>query len=204
MRPLVLGALCFGLAGCGNLVDLPGSGAPPQIYSLTAPRNLVIEGAQYDWRLLVEEPDASRAIDTNRIVLRPSPVEIKYFARARWSDRAPRMIQGLLIQAFDNTDAIEAVGRGTAGMGADFLVSGYLSDFQMEYESGDPVVKIRLKLNIVEQKTGRIVATKTFQNDAALTRDRTRDVVLGFDSALSEMMTQAVAWVFDEVETHRR
>src|SRR3546814_5426049 len=68
-----------------------------------------------------------------RIPLQDSPLELRYYERANWTDVAPRMLQSLIVQSFDNTGRIVGVGRETAGLGADFVLKTDLRAFQAEY-----------------------------------------------------------------------
>ena len=70
--------------------------------------------AKVGWQLVVAEPAAERDIDTTRIALSRTPNVIEYFADGNWSDTAPKMVQAKLIEAFESTNAIVAVGRELA------------------------------------------------------------------------------------------
>ena len=184
------------LSGCGGLIDLPGSEDAPQVYQLTAPAEFDKTYEKTNWRILVDEPDASRSIDTDRIALRPSEVELSYYSKARWADRAPRMVQNLLIQSLAGTDALEFAGRGPSGMNAQYLLSGTLQSFNANYDSGDVVVFVSLQLNLIDQRTGDILKSGTFASSVNSDRDQVKSVVLAFNEATQDVMSQAVDWIF--------
>ncbi len=200
MQRLSFVLMALMLTACGSLIELPGSGAPPKLYSLNAAADFDPPAQMQDWRILVDEPMASRAIDTDRIAVRPSDIEIKYYANARWSDRAPRLVQNLLIESLENSGAVELAGRGPSGLRAQYLLSGSLVDFQTEYQSGDAVVHIRLKLNLVEQKSGRVLAAKTFEQTQE-TGVQTRSVIMTFNDVFGLIQKEAVTWALDVIAT---
>ena len=196
---LVMAAL---LSACG--FDLPGSGPAPDIYDLS-PKNTFDEDLpQVNAQLIVEEPSSARGIDTDRITLRPSMIEIKYFAGARWVDRAPRMVQILLVESFENTGKIVAVGRQSIGLRPDFSIKSDLREFQAEYfeTDGQPRIHVRLNMQLVKMPEARIIAARTFdQIEPAPGKDITA-IVHGFDETLGKVMRRSVEWTMREVDAH--
>ena len=66
-----------------------------------------------------------------------SPTTIDYFANAAWSDRAPAMVQSLLIESFEQTGKIISVSRDLAVLRADYILMSELRRFEARYESGE-------------------------------------------------------------------
>src|SRR3546814_7966625 len=98
-RGLVLGTAALGLGllpGCGTLSLLP---APPQLYTLTPKNTFPADLPHVDWQLLVEQPVAAAGLDTVRIPLSQTPITLDYYAGVAWTDRAPSMVQRLLIRS---------------------------------------------------------------------------------------------------------
>jgi len=89
-------ALAPTVAGCSSLI--PGSGTPPQVYVLMRKTTFPPDLPSISRQLLVSTPVAPAEIDTTRVALTRSPTTIDYFANAAWSDRAPAMVQSLLIR----------------------------------------------------------------------------------------------------------
>ncbi len=193
MRILLLAAVAAAtLTAC----SLPGGGDPPQLYTLT-PKNTFTPGPTVQWQLVVEEPLASRALDTDYIALMPSTTEIKYFDNARWAERAPRMVQTLLVESFENTGRIIAVGRQAVGLRADFNVISELREFQAEYKGGlkaPPTVHVRLNAKMIVQPQQIIVASKTFDVEQAVATNDMPAIIAAFDDALGKAMKQLVEW----------
>ena len=112
---LALG-LAVALMGCGGL--LPNPGPLPTLYTLTPKNTFRDDLPTVTHQLVVEEPRAAGALATQSIAIRTDPVELQYFAGARWTERAPRLIQTLLVESFENTGKIVAVGREAIGLRA--------------------------------------------------------------------------------------
>lgn len=186
-------ALGLALAGC-SLPDI-GSGPPPDLYVLSPKSTFPDDLPVVDWQLVVEEPSTARGIDTDRIAIAPHPLEVKYMAGARWADRAPRMIQQLLIQSFENSQKIVSVGRQSIGLRSDFALKIELREFQAEKtEDGGTAVRVRLNLKLVRPALGMIVASQSFESVKPSASERVPDIVQAFDDAVGAVLKRAVAW----------
>ena len=181
------------LAAC-SLPDL-GSGPPPDLYVLS-PKSTFPEGLpSVDWQLVVEEPSTAKGIDTDRIAIAPTSLEVKYLAGSRWADRAPRMVQQLLIQSFENTKKIVSVGRQSIGLRSDFVLKVELREFQAEKtEEGGTVVRVRLNLKLVRVAMGQIVASESFDSVKPANSENVADIVQAFDDAVGAVLKRAVSW----------
>ena len=192
---ICLTSAAFGLLGCDGLLPSLG-GPPPHLYTLT-PKSTFAGGLpQVKWQLVVEEPVASGGLNVDRIALRASATELKYFARARWTERAPRMLQTLLVESFENSGAIVAVGRKAIGLRSDYNLKTEMREFQAEYfKAGDaPTARVRLNAKLVKLPQRAIIASKTFE--AAIKSEGTemRQVIKAFDRALGKVLRHTVEW----------
>lgn len=192
---LLMGATALSLSGCGSIFK--AATTTPNLYTLT-PKNTFAPGRKVDWQLVIEEPLASRALDTDYIALMPSSTEIKYFDSARWAERAPRMVQTLLVESFENSGRIIAVGRQAVGLKADYNVISELREFQAEYSNGlkaPPTVHIRLNAKLILQPQQIIVASQTFDTTQPVPSNDMAAIIDAFDNALGRVMKQVVEWV---------
>ncbi|HVM79481.1 MAG TPA: ABC-type transport auxiliary lipoprotein family protein [Stellaceae bacterium] len=191
-RSLVL-AVPAALAGCGGV--LGGSQPPPQLYTLTPARDFPAGLPNAKGQLLVEVPVAPGGLDTERIALMRSPVTLDYFANAAWTDRAPLMVQTLLVESFENSGKIGAIGRESLALRADWILKPELRDFTAVYDGGDaPTVRIRLALKLVRMPERGIVSERTIGSDERAAQNAILPVVEAFDAALRRAMQEAVAW----------
>lgn len=193
-------ALMAGLSACG--FTLPGGGPAPDIYELSPKSTFDENLPKVDLQLVLEEPSSARGIDTDRMALRPSPIEVKYFAGARWVDRAPRMVQLLLVESFENTGKIVAVGRQSIGLRPDYGVKSDLREFQAEYfeAGGLPKIHVRLNIKLIKMPEARIVASHTFDQIAPASGKEITEIVKSFDETLGKVMRQSVEWTLREVD----
>ncbi len=193
----VFAAACLAvvLSGCEGLVPSLG-GPPPNLYTLTPKNTFAKELRRVRWQLVVDEPLASGGLNIDRIALRHSPTELKYFARARWTERAPRMVQTLMVESFENSGAIVAVGRKAIGLRSDYNLITELREFQAEYFESDgiPAVRVRLNAKLVKQPRSAIVASRTFESTIKSEGKAMRHVIRAFDQALGKVLRHTVEW----------
>jgi cholesterol transport system auxiliary component len=186
--------LLLGLTACGlNLVKLaPAS----NLYDLNTNPQFAGNIPGVTWQLVIDEPVASRALDTDRIVVRPNPSEITYLADAKWTERAPRLVQSQLIHAFERSGKIVGIGREAMGLRADYELNCELRAFEISYAAGRalPVAHILLTAKLVRQPGAVIVASRTFDESQKVEGTTLPMSAAAFEKALNKMLGEAVAW----------
>ena len=204
LRAGLFAAFAFSLAACDTI--LPGGGEPSSFYTLSPKSNFSPEVPLVTWQLVVENPATSGALSTQRIALTHDPVQIEYFGGARWTERAPQMVQTLLVESFENTNKIVAVGRQAIGLRSDFSLKSDLREFQAEYESPNapPMVRVRVNSKLIRQPKREIVASKTFERLVRADSTSMRDVVRAFDKALGKVLKRVVEWTLITAENARK
>lgn len=208
MRPIHIRALglviASALAACTGII--PGTGEPLKLYTLTPKSTYGGELPKVAWQLVVEMPIAPAGINTNRIALAHSPITLDYFAGATWTDSAPALVQTLLVESFENTGRIVAVGRESVGLRPDYVLKLELREFQAEYAApqAPPTVHIRMIAKLVRMPEREIVTAhmaERLQPAAANTLD---GVVAAFDEALGPVLKEIVVWTLTSVPAERR
>jgi cholesterol transport system auxiliary component len=182
-----------GLAACQ--VAVPGQGPPPDLYRLSPKSTFRDDLPKVDWQLVLETPRANAGIDTTRIALQRAPLQIEYYARAQWSDRAPQMIQTLMIESFENSGRIVAVGRDSVGLRADFVLKTELREFQIEYfDGGLPRGHVAMAARLVQQPRRAIIGSTAFEARVPAKEDSIPSVIEAFDEALGKVLRRLVEW----------
>ncbi len=110
-------------------IPVPGQNPPTDLYRLTPKSTYRDDLPQVDWQLVIDKPLANAGIDTTRIGLQHRPTRLDFYARASWADRAPLMIQTLMVESFENSGRIVAVGRELISLRADFILKTELREF---------------------------------------------------------------------------
>ena len=181
-------ALALPLAGCAS--------SPSATFDLSAAalaRPARALGAQ----VVVTEPVATAPVDSDRIVVRPTPDTIATLKGAQWTERLPRLIQTRLLQSFENARLLRFVSRPDGRVVAQYSLNTEIRRFDMDLSRSEAVVEISVKL--VEEGAGRIAAAKIF---TARTPGGAEDGVssaASLDAALGEVMGQIVMWTAGRV-----
>ena len=140
-------------------------------------------------------PVADAGLSTTRVALQRTPTQLEYYARSRWTDRAPLMVQTLMIESFENSGRIIAVGREAVGLRADFILKSELREFQAEYYSADsPTVRVGINAKLVQMPRRTIIGSQSFRAEARAAADDMNEIIPAFDEALGKVMKNLVEW----------
>lgn len=192
-RGLLLGSLSA-LAGCNILPT--NVQVPTALYSLRPKNQFPADLPTVRWQLVVELPTAAAGIDTSRIALSHDPFVLEYFAKAAWTDNATGMIQTLLVESFERTGKIVAVGPESAGLRPDYILKTDLRAFEADYRGTDPIptAVVRMNAKLVAMPQRRIIGAVTSQKYAKAAGSRFEDILNAFNDALGHVLRDVVVF----------
>ncbi|NOC92506.1 hypothetical protein GS634_18200 [Ruegeria atlantica] len=203
-----LAILTFALVGgCAGLGTLKQAAKPNDLYLLTPKSTFSSALPRIQKQIVVEEPTATAAVNTDQIAIQPTPFQVQYLPRARWVDRAPLIVQTLLIESFENSGKVAAVGRSTVGLRADYVIAPDLREFQgivvADPENGDKIrIEVRMNIKVIDEYDDKIIASNSFQENVVAASDQTSDLIKAFDLALGRAMRDSVEWSIRRINTH--
>ncbi|MBO0751924.1 MAG: MCE family protein, partial [Bradyrhizobiaceae bacterium] len=85
--------------------------AVPDHYDLTAAKTFPPPEKASKAQLVVADPTALVALDTQRIIFAPGTGPAPPLEKAQWSDTIPKMFQARIIESFENAKVVAAVAR---------------------------------------------------------------------------------------------
>jgi cholesterol transport system auxiliary component len=185
------------VSGCAGLSTLKSATEPTDLYVLTPKTTHDADLPAIAAQLVIEEPTAAGGVNTDRIAVKPNPYQIQYFPGARWVDRAPLLVQTMLVESFESTGKVASVGRQAIGLRSDFTLLTELREFQAEIRpTGDASASVIIQLNmkIVQEPEGLIVASQTFAHSVPADSADMLSIVAAFDKALGQSMREAIDW----------
>ena len=187
---LALGLLC----GCSaqSFITAP---TPPQIY-LLRPRLGSIAAQKVSWALAVSAPSAPLSLASRRIAIQRSADTLDFYADAAWQDPAPRLLQRLVVEGFEDSGKITAVARTQSGLHADYLLQLDLRRFQAIYPNPDgaPVAEVDVIARLIRLSDRKVVATTRIRTQAPARANSIAAAVSAFDLSTAKAVEKLVAW----------
>lgn len=181
-------AAALSVGACSSLF----SKGPPATFDLTAPRGERV-GSAARGLLLVAEPVALAILDTERVVARPASGQVAYLSDVQWSDRLPRLLQARIVQTFENSSRLRAVGRTGERLSGDFQLAIDIRAFQITALS-EPVAEVEIAAKLVGDKTGRILGARVFRAVVPAAATEGATAVRAIDQAFGEVARELVKW----------
>jgi cholesterol transport system auxiliary component len=180
---LFVGALLLGLAACSG-------SAPPTTFDLTAPAGAVRQspGAR---QLVVAEPTALQALDSDRIVVRGADGTISFLPGAQWSDRLPRLMQNRLIESFENTG--RAVSRAGGSVSGDAGLVWDVRFFGVD-TTGPAQARVEVSVRLVDATSGRIARARVFRGAEPLGAVDGKSAATALDQVSGRVFAEIVRW----------
>jgi cholesterol transport system auxiliary component len=186
------------LAGCSLLGD---TRSELSIWGL-APAPASTTGAPVAWQLVIDEPGAAAPLAGNRIALSPGAGAWGILRGARWNDSAPRLVQTLLLRAFEDSQRIVGVGRSGASVRGDYLLLTELRSFHVERAATD-TARVSIGAKLVHFTSNRVVAARVFDAHTAIDGGGVAAVVAAFQGATDRTLPAIVDWALAQGEAAR-
>ena len=190
---LAAALLAAALSACGIL---PERQPPAQLYTLTPKNTFDPSLPTVEWQLIVEVPYAAAGLNTPRIAVLREITKLEYFAGVQWSDLAPIMVQTLIVESFENSGKIVAVGREDIGLRANYQLKTELREFEALFDpDGRPQEAwVRIAAKLVKMPERIIIASQTFDSREPTPSADMAGVIVAFDDALGVVLKDIVQW----------
>ena len=200
-------ALILSLTGCSGLQRLESAATPSELYALTPKSTFSSDLPNLSQQLVVEVPTATAAVNTDQIAVQPSALRVQYLPGARWVDRVPLFVQALLIESFENSNRVPAVGGSGIGLRADYFITSNIREFQASLPANATAetplrIQVQISVKIVDADVDRIFASRSFNEYATAASDAAADVAAAFDEALGDVMRDAVEWSIRSIHSY--
>ncbi|MBV6290288.1 ABC-type transport auxiliary lipoprotein family protein [Pseudomonas aegrilactucae] len=167
---------------------------PADVYRLPAAQAVRSSAAGEGWTLRINKPLASEVLNSPRIAVVPAGDLISSYKGARWADPAPALLRNRMLDAFQRDGRVQRVSADDANLQADYEVVGELQAFQSEYSAAGLAVVVRLDARLVQGRTQRVLASRSFEVRQPVAQTQVPAVVSGFGQASDRLMAQLVDW----------
>ena len=196
LRRLSLIAVVVALGGCAKLL----TSEPRPLFRLNAPVSFATPLAHTDAQIVIDAPYAPEGLEPRRIAVVRAANGLDYLADGDWADRTPAMVRAVLVEAFENSKAVAAVGPDTLDLRGDFEIEGDLRHFEAVYDSPDlkadaaPTVWVALAVKLVKLPERKIIAQTVLTARQAAAANATPQIVVAFNAAMANVAKQVVEW----------
>lgn len=192
LRCLALMALAVTALGSG-CAALPGGGPPPlDTYQLSAP-DVASAGPRLRKQILIADPSALKAFDSQNIVVSPNPGEVQYLKGVQWADRLPEIVQARLAETFEKSGAFTGVGKPGEGLAIDDQIVTEIRTFSIE-GTGAQRAHVLIHVRIVNDRNGVVRAARSFEASVPVGGGETT-YIAALDRAFGKVAADIVAWV---------
>ncbi|MGV8840981.1 MAG: ABC-type transport auxiliary lipoprotein family protein [Bauldia sp.] len=179
-------ALTVMLAGCSIV-----GGPAPQTFTLIAPATIPDLRGSTNAQILITEPIALDAVNTERIVVTEG-TRLSYYPGGQWVDRLPVLIQTKIVESFVNSGRAPAVGVPGEGLSIDYALLTEIRAF--EYDAITGIARVDIFARIMNDRNGRVVTTRLFSAAATVPADNAETVSAALNLALQDILGQLVNW----------
>lgn len=183
-------------AASALLTACAGGGPAPATFDLVAPRVMTVTAPKpAAFQLVVNEPNSIRSLETDRILIKPTPEQIAYYKGAVWSDRLPRLLQARMIEAFQNAGLVRAVGSRAERLDADIELVTEVRAFEVQVQGEGASAHASLYVKLVEGKTGRVIASRAFESRTRTSPSDAAAMVASLNQAFDAVLREVIPWV---------
>ena len=149
-------------------------------------------------QILVPQPSALKALDSEQNVIRPSMSEIQYLAGAQWSDSLSKMVQAKLVQAFENSGRLGGVGMPGQGLAIDYQIVTDIRSFEVQTAGGNSAV-VEISAKLLNDRNGTVRAQKVFRATAPVSGAGNPAFVKALDAAFATVTADIVGWTLGAI-----
>lgn len=182
------------LAGCGLTRQLdPVSVLAPEV-ALSPDQSL----PDVDWAIQVRRPVSDRMRDSERLFVRVGGSRLQAYPGAVWLDQAPDMLQALTVQALEDSGRFQGVGRA-GGLRSRFALDTGIRRFDAVDDGGpDLQVELVLQVSLISQRSGQVVASRTFELNQRSNGKQIDPLVAAFERSLAAYFSDLLPWVLEQ------
>ena len=145
-----------------------------------------------DWAIEVPRPITDQTRDSDRLIVRRDGGRLQVYPGVSWVDSLPDMVQTLLVQAFTDSDTVTSAAR--SGIRARFALATELRRFELVDDDDNPYVELVITARLIDREDADGSMTRSFSATAAPDSTALPSVIDAFEDALTELMSELIAW----------
>ncbi len=190
--------LAFGLvatAGCSALSSIQSASKPLDTFELSPLPAGSVATTRGRRSLEVALPTATGALTSDRIVIKPTTLQLEALPDARWVNEATEHVQLLLVRSLAGSGRFAIVSSAGSGPSPDYVLLTDLQAFQAEVAADQITVVIRTTMTLLRNTDGSVVTSRNFANSTTVSDTSTELVVTAFDQTMTQQLKDVVSWL---------
>ena len=192
-----LASICVAALALGACSVLqPKASTPPSFYTLEyAGPAAPAMGARAPLpasapTLVISPVRAASGFDSQRIIYLREPHKLEYFAQSEWIDSPARMLGPLMVAAIEQTGAFRSVVMTPSSAGGELRLDTEIVRLQQDFQSQPSTVQFTLRVYLVEEKTRKVLAWRTFESKVPTSNDDPRAGVIAANRAVQTVLEE--------------
>ena len=172
-----------------------GAKAKPGIYVLTAlSGKQACKGAKHP-QLVVPEPAAAMAFNSDKVIVIGTPPDNNPFDKAQFTDNIPSVVQSKLIEGFENSDCFDGVTRPLDNLEPSEQLQAEIRSFALTM-TPTPSATVEIAVKLVSAG-GKIEGSRVFTEQTPLAAVDSPSAVAALDASFGKVAAAIVPWVAD-------
>lgn len=111
--------------------------------------------------LMVSPIAADPIYNTTQMAYTTKPYEIAYFAKNRWAETPPQMLQSLIIQTLQNTHHFYAVSSSPLGT-YNYILNAQLIELKQVFYPNTSEIHLKMNVQLINATTNQLIASRQF------------------------------------------
>ncbi len=138
--------------------------------------------------LVVSPVRAASGFDSQRIIYQREPHKLEYFAHSEWIDTPSRMLGPLMVAAIEQTGGFRAVVMTPGSAGGELRLDTEIVRLQQDFQSRPSSVHFTLRAYLVDEKTRKVLAWRSFESKVPASSDAPRAGVSAANQAVQTVL----------------
>ena len=186
------------LAGCGS-VKVP----PTRYYKLDIPPAPAPAGPSVPVSLRIEPFRSTSLLRQDRIVYRPSPVEVGYYEYHRWAEPPNDSVTRALADQLIKRRAFQSIRISNGGEKADYVLRGTIDQLQEVDYKGGVRAQVSISAALEDPVQRRTIWSGTASSESAVGQRDVQGVVAAMGRASQQSIARLMADVTKFLQVNR-
>lgn len=170
-----------------------GAKAKPGIYTLTAAKGGSACKSASLPQLVIPEPAAPMAFNSDKVIVVGDPPENAPFEKAQFTDNIPSVVQSKMVESFENSGCFTAVTRPLDSLEPSDQLQTEIRQFAITM-APKPAADVEISVKMLSAG-GKISGSKVFHEQVPLASVDAPGAVAALDAAFGKIVVNVVPWV---------